>query len=97
LTKCENSNGNNQNPEKVKIISEINSGPFKTTIYAWNNKYLIKYEAEQFEQTYKVSQFDITSEEEVKKLAIDPGFVKSVSNRFENMAKDFYTKLESIG
>ena len=79
----------------MKVVSEINSGPFKTTIYAWNNKYLIKYEAEQFEQTYKVSQFDITGEDEVKKLAIDPEFVKSVSDRFEAMAKDFYTKLES--
>lgn len=80
----------------MKIVAEIPNGRFKTTIFAWNNKYLIKYEAELFEQTYKVSQMDVTSEEDVKKLAINPEFLLTVEKRFESMAKDFFEQLDAI-
>ena len=80
----------------MKIVAEIPNGHFKTTIYAWNNKYLIKYEAELFEQTYKVSQMDVTSEEDVKKLATNPIFLNTVEARFESMAKDFFGQLNEL-
>ncbi|MBY0427297.1 MAG: hypothetical protein K2Q22_16800 [Cytophagales bacterium] len=80
----------------MKIICEIPNGPFKITIYSWNNKYILKYEAEAFEQTYKVSQMDVPGEEEIKQLALDTEFVKRVGERFNEMAKDFFYQLDQI-
>ena len=38
------------------------------TFFHWNNRYLIKLEAGPFEQTFKIQEYDLTSEEDLKKI-----------------------------
>lgn len=47
---------------------------------------MIKLEAGSFEQTFKVSEFDITSEDDLKNM-VDADFLKEAEARFNDMAQ----------
>ncbi len=47
---------------------------------------MIKLEAGSFEQTFKVSEFDVTSEEEVRNM-VDSEFLKEAEARFNDMSQ----------
>lgn len=70
----------------MRVVREILHPQIKITIFHWNNRYLIKLEADAFEQTFKISEFDITSEEEVISL-LDDDFIAQAFSRFSEMAK----------
>jgi hypothetical protein len=74
---------------EMRVVSEIAHPELKITIFHWNNRYLIKLEAGLFEQTYKIQEYDVDSEEEVKKL-VDPEFIKSAIDRFNQMAESLH-------
>jgi hypothetical protein len=69
----------------MRVVGEIPHPKLKITIFNWNNRYLIKLEAGFLEQTFKVSEFDITSEEDLKKV-VDADFIKEAEARFDDMA-----------
>jgi hypothetical protein len=70
----------------MRVVGEIPHPKLKITIFNWNNRYLIKLEAGFFEQTFKISELDITSEEELKKM-VDPEFIQEAEARFNEMAQ----------
>lgn len=70
----------------MRVVREIPHPQVKITIFHWNNRYLIKLEAGSFEQTYKISEFDVTSEEEVITL-LDDVFLAQALARFNQMAE----------
>ncbi len=70
----------------MRVVREIPHPQIKITIFHWNNRYLIKLEAGSFEQTYKISEFDVTSEEEVMAL-LDDDFMAQALTRFNQMAE----------
>ena len=47
----------------------------------------MKFEQEGLEQTFKISQFDVAGEDELKKM-INEEFIESVVKRFETMRED---------
>lgn len=57
------------------------------TIFNWNNKYILKVETSSLEQTYKIDQYDLSSDEEVINL-LDSVFIQQVTERFNQMAID---------
>lgn len=65
------------------------------TFFHWNNRYLIKLEAGPFEQTYKVEEYDLTSEAELEKL-VDEEFINQTLARFETMASTLGEALSKI-
>lgn len=69
----------------MRLIREIPSRDFKITLFAWNNRYLIKLEQGLLEQTFKINQFDVESEEQVIKL-LDAEFIERAEKRFSEMA-----------
>lgn len=69
----------------MRIVGEIPHPFIKITIFNWNNRYLIKMEDSVIEQTFKVSQFDITSENDLYKI-LDHEFLSRAENRFKEMA-----------
>lgn len=77
----------------MKIINESMLGDVKITIYEWNNKYLVKYEAGLFEQTYKVPVLDMAGPEDIKTLALKSEWVEKVFQRFDAMANDWFSEL----
>ncbi len=52
----------------MRVVGEIPHPECKITIFHWNNRYLIKIEAGPFEQTFKVNDYDITSEADLNKI-----------------------------
>lgn len=79
----------------MRIIKEINHPACKITLYAWNNRYIIKLETGLLEQTFKVNEFDVTNEEEVEKL-IDPTFIREALERFEHMSHSLGGALQRV-
>lgn len=70
----------------MRVVGEIPHPNLKITIFSWNNRYLIKLEDAVIEQTFKVSAFDITSENDIYKI-LDTEFLDQALNRFGEMSK----------
>jgi hypothetical protein len=54
-----------------------------------NMKYLIKFEKGTYEQTYKLSEMDITEGIDGVFKILDNEFIVSVVKRFDEMSEDF--------
>jgi CRISPR/Cas system-associated endonuclease Cas1 len=79
----------------MRVVGEIAHPEVKITIFHWNNRYLIKLEAGPFEQTYKIQEYDLSSEEEVKKV-VSEEFIQQSMIRFQEMAKSLHQAMEPL-
>ena len=77
----------------MRQLADIPHPEVKITLFSWNGKYLIKLEKGPLEQTYKVSEMDVTSDEEVRAL-LDEDFMQAVLNRFRQMNQDLQATFE---
>ncbi|HEX8350571.1 MAG TPA: hypothetical protein VF598_11455 [Hymenobacter sp.] len=77
----------------MRQLADIPHPEAKITLFSWNGKYLIKLERGPFEQTYKVSEMDVTSEADVRAL-IDQEFVEAAVQRFAQMRQDLQAAFE---
>lgn len=68
----------------------------KITLFSWNGKYLIKLEKGPLEQTYKVSELDLTSEADVH-LLLDQEFMQAAIRRFADMQQDLQAAFDRHG
>lgn len=80
----------------MRVVAEIPREDFKITVFSWNSKYLVKFERGNYEQTYKVSEMDLTGDDDIKALIHDEAFLTSVKERFMAMSRDFHVGLEKI-
>ncbi len=74
----------------MRVVAQIPYPDFHVTLLMWNGKYIIKIEQGMLEQTYKISEMDVSGEEEIRKLLADEVFMDSVRQRFEDMAAALY-------
>jgi hypothetical protein len=79
----------------VKFIKEIPNNYCKVSLFAWNNKFILKFEAGMYEQTYKVNEYDVSGEDEIEEMLVDT-FMINVVSRFKSMANDFESILDSV-
>ncbi len=70
----------------MRVVEEIPHPDCKITIFHWNNKYLIKLESGPFEQTFKISELDITSEHDLRKI-LNEDFIDQAMARFSDMSQ----------
>jgi len=77
----------------MRVVGEIPHPELKITLFHWNNRYLIKVEAGLFEQTFKISETDVISDEDLKKT-IDAEFLEQALRTFDQMASSFYAALD---
>ena len=68
----------------MRVVVEIPHKECKITVFAWNNRYLIKLEQGMFEQTFKVHEYDLDGESELHKI-IDEPFIREALSRFDDM------------
>ena len=73
----------------MRVVQEIPGEHYNTTIYSWNNRLLIKFEAGPLEQTYKVSELDLLPGTDLAAVVADPDFSKKIVKRFTEMDQDF--------
>ncbi|WMN06470.1 hypothetical protein [Marivirga arenosa] len=72
----------------MRVIGELPNNYCKTTLFQWNEKYLVKFELGLYEQTYKIDEYEVADVEELKSLISDE-FIKKVMVRFDEMHKDW--------
>jgi len=77
----------------MRFVKDIPNSYCKTSLYVFNNKYIIKFEAGLLEQVYKVSEFDVSGDEEVIEMLTE-AFFALVIQRFKEMAVDFSSLLD---
>lgn len=70
----------------MRVVGEISHPECKITIFAWNNRYLIKLEQGLLEQTFKVNEYDVTSEAELYRI-VDEAFLEEAMQRFAGMSE----------
>ncbi|HEY5751299.1 MAG TPA: hypothetical protein VIU12_34795 [Chryseolinea sp.] len=70
----------------MRVVGEIPHPECKITIFAWNNRYLIKLEQGLLEQTFKVNEYDVTSEAELYRI-VDKAFLDEAIQRFADMGE----------
>lgn len=74
----------------MRVIAELPHPDCKITLFNMNQKYIIKFEQGTLEQSYKLSELDLTGggANEVFQI-IDEAFIATVVERFKEMRADF--------
>ncbi|MBA3899091.1 MAG: hypothetical protein H0X62_02605 [Bacteroidetes bacterium] len=72
----------------MRVIAEIPHELFKISIFSWNGKFIIKIELDQFEQSFKIKEDDVSGLEDVKKI-VDEEFLDVAFQNFLGMRKGF--------
>lgn len=79
----------------MRVVEEIPHNQFKITVFSWNNKYIVKIEIGQFEQSYKINESDVMGVDDIKMMLNDE-FLSKVMARFVEMRSDFSKSFQSI-
>lgn len=79
----------------MRLVKDFVHGAVRVSIFNWNNKYLIKLETGQFEQTFKINELELDSEEEVHQL-INSDFINQCMRRFEEMSDQLGQGLQRL-
>ncbi|MEL7004745.1 MAG: hypothetical protein AAFN93_18700 [Bacteroidota bacterium] len=79
----------------MRVIKEIPHPACRISVFSWNGKYLIKLEQGPFEQTFKIDELDLTSEEDID-LILNEGFIKKGLDRFKGMFEDLSEAMKDI-
>lgn len=77
----------------MRTIADIPHPQCKISIFSMNQKWIIKIEKGSLEQTYKVSEMDVHTLDDVKKL-LSESFMNSVIETFSGMQRSFHEALE---
>ena len=74
----------------MRIIAELPHPSCKITLFSMNQKYIVKFEQGQLEQSYKLSELDLSGggANEVFQI-LDEEFINTVIERFSIMRNDF--------
>ncbi|QNL48585.1 hypothetical protein H8S90_17585 [Olivibacter sp. SDN3] len=73
----------------MRAIAELPHKDCKISIFIMNQKFIIKFEQGALEQSYKISELDITDGVNGLFQLIDEPFINSVIERFKVMRTDF--------
>ncbi len=79
----------------MRTIGRISHPQMLITIFLWNNKYIVKFEAGPYEQSYKIDESMVTRSEEITSVISDD-FMQKVAQRFIEMNKDFGPVLQKL-
>jgi hypothetical protein len=74
----------------MRIIAELPHPDCKISIFNMNQKYIVKFEQGTLEQSYKLSELDLSGGgvNEIFQI-IDEAFISTVVERFKVMRSDF--------
>ena len=80
----------------MRLVRELSHSDCKITIFSWNNRYLIKLEQGLLEQTFKIPETDIVTEEDLITL-LDAEFLHQAGRRFEDMGQSLHEATKRSG
>lgn len=73
----------------MRTVAELPHPDFKITLFAMNQKFIIKFEQGLLEQVYKIAEADIVEGVNGVFQLIDDDFTASVAQRFDEMRQSF--------
>jgi hypothetical protein len=79
----------------MRVIKEFTEKGIRISLFSWNNKYLLKFEQGMVEQTFKVSEMDVSTEEGLS-IFWSEEFLSTVQKRFDEMHQSLRNQLENI-
>ena len=79
----------------MRVVGEILHPECKITFFHWNNKYLVKLEAGPFEQTFKIAEYDLSSEGDLKRI-VNEDFIQQAMARFADMSRSLSEATDEI-
>lgn len=79
----------------MRIIGEIPHPDCRISLFHWNNRYIVKLEKGYLEQTFKIDQFDLSSENDLRILVNDE-FIREAIIRFEAMDQSLQKPLQNL-
>lgn len=79
----------------MRIIGEIPHPDCRITLFHWNNRYIIKLENGLLEQTFKINQFDLSSENDLR-VVVNSEFIQEAMVRFEAMDQSLQKHLQNL-
>lgn len=79
----------------MRVVGEIPHPDCKITIFSWNNRYLLKFEQGYLEQTYKIDQYDVMDENDLRKM-VDHNFVNQALKLFDEMNQSLQAALHRL-
>lgn len=77
----------------MRVVGEIAHPVFKITVYAWNGKYVVKFETGNLEQIYKIPDYEVVGGDHSLKDLLTSDFYQRVDDRFKQMLEDLNTLL----
>jgi hypothetical protein len=80
----------------MRLVSTLPHPQFAINVYAWNGKYLLKFEQAMLEQTYKIAELDLNGDPDVSTLLEDSDFMAFVQDTFNQMAKNLNRSLNKL-
>ena len=83
----------------MRIAGYIEHPTYKITIFHMNNRYSIKFENGQYEQTYKLRESDEFQHLTAVKELVDASFLRAVQEQFKSQNKSFqeaYERMQSL-
>ncbi len=79
----------------MRIVGEIPHPNCKITIFSWNNRYILKFEKDYLEQTYKIDQYEVANENDLKKV-VDEKFIQKALKLFDEMEDSLHTAVQEL-
>lgn len=74
----------------MRVVAELPHPECKITIFSMNQKYIVKFEQGTLEQSYKLSELDLSGGDVNDVFEIlDEEFIATVIARFSGMRSDF--------
>ncbi|RXK52418.1 hypothetical protein [Aquirufa rosea] len=78
----------------MHFIKEIPHDSMRISLFEWNSKYILKFEAPNLEQSYKFSVLDFSSQKEIEELAKSSSFQEFVLQNFHSMYNEMNKHLD---
>lgn len=78
----------------MRLVKEVPHERYKIQIFHYNNKFIVKIELGQFEQTYKIGDTDVFEITEVERM-ITPELLSNALKRFVEMRSDWEAAFKS--
>lgn len=79
----------------MRVVKELIQEEVRISIFSWNNKYILKFELGPMEQTFKLSETEVSEESELDAF-LTGDFFEKVKTRFNEMGKTFRSQLENF-
>jgi hypothetical protein len=73
----------------MRTIAEIPHPDCKITIFSMNQKFIIKFEQGNLEQTYKIAEMSVTDGVNGIFQIVDDEFIQKITAQFEEMRNSF--------